>query len=716
MIFFEEKAMKNISRAIVKLRFVILIASLALMIPCLAGMAATRVNYDILSYLPGDIETMKGQDILMDQFGTGAYSLFVVEGMADKDIASLKSNIEGVEHVKKVIWYDTFMDYTIPKEMLPDSITEALGTGDAQMMFIIFDDTTSGDGTMEAITNIRKIADKKCFLSGMAAIVLDTKNLTEKETPIYVGMAVLLAVVVLSLSMDSYLIPFFFLASIGIAIMFNMGTNIFLGEISFLTKSLSAVLQLGVTLDYSIFLWHSYQEQLEKTGHADKKEAMAEAISATFQSVLGSSITTIAGFVALCFMSFTIGLDLGIVMAKGVIFGVVSCVTVLPAMILICDNIIEKTKHRPLMPEFVKTPRWISKHAMLFGIIFLCLLPLALWGYKHTAVYYDLAETLPDNLSSRQAMVELDKHFDTNTTYMILTDADMDTPTMQGMIRDLKNVDGIDAVLGIESLIGPTFPKEMIPDKLKDELSSDEYQMIMLTSEYKTASDEVNAQISAVNDIVKSYDENAMVVGEAPCTKDLINITAKDFQTVSVVSIGCVFLIIAFVMKSLSLPFILVAVIEFAIFINMGIPGYTGTVIPFISSVVIGTIQLGATVDYAILMTTRYCLERKNGESKKMATRIALSTSMKSVIVSALSFFAATFGVGLVSSVDMIGSLCFLMARGALVSMVVVLLVLPSMYMIFDGLIIRTTWGMRQCIQMDKDRKKNKVIKTAKAS
>ncbi|MCR5656730.1 MAG: MMPL family transporter [Butyrivibrio sp.] len=707
--------MKNISRAIVKLRFVILIASLALMIPCLAGMAATRVNYDILSYLPGEIETMKGQDILMDQFGTGAYSLFVVEGMADKDIASLKSNIEGVEHVKKVIWYDTFMDYTIPKEMLPDSITEALGTGDAQMMFIIFDDTTSGDGTMEAITNIRKIADEKCFLSGMAAIVLDTKNLTEKETPIYVGMAVLLAVIVLSLSMDSYLIPFFFLASIGIAIMFNMGTNIFLGEISFLTKSLSAVLQLGVTLDYSIFLWHSYQEQLEKTGHADKKEAMAEAISATFQSVLGSSITTIAGFVALCFMSFTIGLDLGIVMAKGVIFGVVSCVTVLPAMILICDNIIEKTKHRPLMPEFVKTPRWISKHAMLFGIIFLCLLPLALWGYKHTAVYYDLSETLPDNLSSRQAMIELDKHFDTNTTYMILTDADMDTPTMQSMISDLKKVDGIDAVLGIESLIGPTFPKEMIPDKLKDELSSDEYQMIMLTSQYKTASDEVNAQISAVNDIVKSYDENAMVVGEAPCTKDLINITAKDFQTVSVVSIGCVFLIIAFVMKSLSLPFILVAVIEFAIFINMGIPGYTGTVIPFISSVVIGTIQLGATVDYAILMTTRYCLERKNGESKKMATRIALSTSMKSVIVSALSFFAATFGVGLVSSVDMIGSLCFLMARGALVSMVVVLLVLPSMYMIFDGLIIRTTWGMRQCIQMDKDRKKNK-IKTAKAS
>ena len=699
--------MKILSKAIVKSRFFILIASIALMIPCLAGMAATRVNYDILSYLPGEIETMKGQDILMDQFGTGAYSLFVVEGMADKDISALKSDIETVDHVKKVIWYDTFMDYSIPKEMLPDEVTEALGTGDAQMMFIIFDDTTSGDGTMDAITEIRKIANEKCFLSGMAAIVLDTKNLTEKETPIYVGMAVLLAVIVLSLTMDSYLIPFFFLASIGIAIMFNMGTNIFLGEISFLTKSLSAVLQLGVTLDYSIFLWHSYQEEIEK-GAKDKKEAMANAISATFQSVIGSSITTIAGFVALCFMSFTIGLDLGIVMAKGVIFGVIACVTVLPSMILIFDKIIEKTKHKPVIPEFVKTPRWISKHAIIFGCIFLCLLPPAIWGYKHAAVYYDLAETLPDKLSSRQAMIELDKNFDTNTTYMILADANLDSATMQGMVRELKSVDGVDGVLGLEALVGPSLPKDMIPARIREELSSDEYQMIMITSQYKTASDEVNAQISAVNDIVKKYSPTAMVVGEAPCTKDLITITDKDFKTVSVVSIGCVFLIIALVMKSISLPFILVAVIEFAIFINMGIPGFTGTVIPFISSVVIGTIQLGATVDYAILMTTRYCKERKDGQSKKQATRIALSTSMKSVIVSALSFFAATFGVGLVSSVDMIGSLCFLMARGALISMAVVILVLPSMYMIFDGLIIRSTWGMRDCIRIDKERKSKK--------
>ncbi|WP_026510578.1 MULTISPECIES: efflux RND transporter permease subunit [unclassified Butyrivibrio] len=700
--------MKFLSKAIVKSRFIILIASIALMIPCLAGMAATRVNYDILSYLPGEIETMKGQDILMDQFGTGAYSLFVVEGMADKDIAALKSDIEKVEHVKKVLWYDSFMDYTIPKEMLPDKLTEALGTGDAQMMFIIFDDTTSGDGTMDAITNIRKIANEKCFLSGMAAIVLDTKNLTEKETPIYVGMAVLLAVIVLSLTMDSYLIPFFFLASIGIAIMFNMGTNIFLGEISFLTKSLSAVLQLGVTLDYSIFLWHSYQEEIEK-GTDDKKEAMANAICATFQSVIGSSITTIAGFVALCFMSFTIGLDLGIVMAKGVIFGVIACVTVLPSMILIADKIIVKTKHKPVVQEFTKIPRWISRHAIVFGVIFLCLLPPALWGYKHAVVYYDLSETLPDKLPSRQAMIELEKNFETNTTYMILADANLDSATMQGMVKELKSVDGVDAVLGLDALVGPSLPRDMIPSELRDELSSDQYQMLMLTSEYKTASDEVNTQIDRVNSIVKKYSPSAMVVGEAPCTKDLITITDKDFKTVSVVSIGCVFLIIALVMKSISLPFILVAVIEFAIFINMGIPGFTGTVIPFISSVVIGTIQLGATVDYAILMTTRYCKERKDGQSKKQATRIALSTSMKSIIVSALSFFAATFGVGLVSSVDMIGSLCFLMARGALISMVVVIFVLPSMYMIFDGLIIRTTWGMLNCIKMDKERKISKT-------
>ncbi len=700
--------MKKLSQLIVKLRYIILIVAFALLIPSAIGYFNTRVNYDILTYLPKDIETMKGQDILLDQFGTGAFVLYVCEGMEEKDVAALKANIEKVDHVADVLWYDSIMDLSVPMQMIPDEVYDTFNSDDATMMFIIFDEGTSADGTMQSIEDIRKVSNKQCFMSGMSAIVTDTKNMAEKETPIYVGIAVLLAVIVLSLTMDSYLIPLFFLLSIGMAIVYNMGTNVFKGEISFITQSLSAVLQLGVTLDYSIFLWHSYQEELEKNDN--KLDAMASAISATFTSVIGSSITTIAGFVALCFMSFTIGLDLGVVMAKGVIFGVISCVTVLPSMILIFDNVITKTKHKPVVKEFVKTPKWISRHAMVFGIIFLCMLPPALWGYKHAAVYYDLSETLPEKLDSRQAMIELDKNFEMNSTYMILADANLDSPTMQGMITELKHVDGVDAVLGLDSLIGPSLPRDMIPEKLRDELSSDEYQMLMVTSEYKVASDEVNAQIDQVNNIVKKYSPSAMVVGEAPCTKDLINITAKDFQTVSIVSIGCVFLIIALVMKSISLPFILVAVIEFAIFLNMGIPGFTGTVIPFISSVVIGTIQLGATVDYAILMTTRYCKERKEGQSKKQATRIALSTSMKSVIVSALSFFAATFGVGLVSSVDMIGSLCFLMARGALISMAVVILVLPSMYMIFDGVIIRSTWGMRDCIKNDKDRKNNTLV------
>ena len=698
-----------LSRGIVRLRYVILIASLVLMVPCFIGMAATRVNYDILTYLPGEIETMKGQDILEEEFGTGAFSMLVAEGMQDQDVVSLKRSIEGVEHVKKVLWYDTLPDYTIPKEMLPDNITKLLSSadGEATMLFVIFDETTSADGTMEAVSEIRRIAGGRALLAGMSGIVLDTKEMAERETPIYVGIAVLLAVIVLSLTMDSFLVPLFFLASIGIAIMFNMGTNIFFGEISFITKSLAAVLQLGVTLDYSIFLWHSYQEERERMGEgSDKRDAMAAAISATFQSVIGSSITTVAGFIALCFMSFTLGLDLGLVMAKGVLFGVISCVTVLPSMILIFDNVLEKTRHRPLMPEFDRVPRWISRHAHMLLIIFLCLLPFAIYGYTHTAVYYDLAETLPETLPSRQAADMLDEHFDMNTTYIVLTDPHMASADMQDMVGSLRRVDGVESVVGVEALLGANFPKSMIPEDILEELESDSYTMLLITSTYKTASDEVNAQIETVNTIVKSYDEGAMVVGEAPCTKDLITITAHDFNVVSWVSIVAVFLIIAFVLRSVSLPFILVAVIEFAIFINMGIPAYTGATIPFISSVVIGTIQLGSTVDYAILMTTRYCRERMDGSSKKAATRIALSTSMKSVIVSALSFFAATFGVGLTSSIDMIGSLCFLMARGALISMCVVLLVLPSMYMLFDPVIIRTTGGMRSCIENDRRNQK----------
>ena len=686
--------MNKLSHLIVKLRYVILIAAFALLIPSAIGYFNTRVNYDILTYLPKDIETMKGQDILLDQFGTGSFVLYVAEGMEEKDVANLKSQIENVDHVADVIWYDSIMDLSVPMEMIPDDVYKAFNSGDATMMFIVFDEGTSADGTMDAIEEIRKISNKQCFMSGMSAIVTDTKNMAEKETPIYVGIAVLLAVIVLSLTMDSYLIPLFFLLSIGMAIVYNMGTNIFKGEISFITQSLSAVLQLGVTLDYSIFLWHSYQEELQK--NSDKKDAMAKAISATFTSVLGSSITTVAGFVALCFMSFTLGLDLGVVMAKGVVFGVIGCVTILPSMILIFDGLIEKTKHKPLMPEFVKIPEFVSKHYLAFFLVFLALLAPAIYGNNHANVYYDLTQTLPDTLESVQGANEVDEKFEMNSAYMLLVDKNLDSASMNQMIKELKNTDGIISVLGADSIIGPGIPREFIQSDALDKLESDQWKMVLLTTDYKIASDEINNQISTVDKIVKSYDPTAMVVGEAPCTRDLIHITNHDFQVVNTVSIGLVFLIIAFVLKSASLPFILVAVIEFAIFVNMGLPFYTNTTIPFISSVVIGTIQLGATVDYAILMTTRYLNERNAGHEKKEATLIALSTSMKSIIVSALSFFAATFGVGLISSIDMIGSLCNLMARGAIISMFTVILVLPAMYMIFDPVIMRTTFGINK--------------------
>ncbi|WP_029233242.1 efflux RND transporter permease subunit [Butyrivibrio sp. VCB2006] len=686
--------MNKLSHLIVKLRYVILIVAFALLIPSAIGYFNTRVNYDILTYLPGDIETMKGQDILLDQFGTGAFVLYVAEGMDEKTVSGLKAEIEKVDHVADVIWYDSVMDISVPMEMLPDKVYEAFNSDNATMMFIVFDEGTSSDGTMQAIEDIRKVSNKQCFMAGMSAIVTDTKNMAEKETPIYVGIAVLLAVIVLSLTMDSYLIPLFFILSIGMAIVYNMGTNVFKGEISFITQSLSAVLQLGVTLDYSIFLWHSYQEELAQND--DKKDAMAKAISATFTSVIGSSITTIAGFIALCFMSFTLGLDLGVVMAKGVVFGVIGCVTILPSMILVFDNLIEKTKHKPLMPEFVKIPQFVSKHYLVFFAIFLALIFPAVYGNNHTSVYYDLTQTLPDTLESVQGANKVDEEFDMNSAYMLLVDKNLDTAQMNQMIHELENTDGILSVLGTDSLLGPSFPREFIPEDLLSDLESDEWKMVLLTTDYKIASDEINNQITSVDKIVKKYDPKAMVVGEAPCTKDLINITNHDFQVVNAVSIGLVFLIIAFVLKSVSLPFILVSVIEFAIFVNMGLPYYTQTTIPFISSVVIGTIQLGATVDYAILMTTRYLNERNAGHDKKESVLITLTTCMKSVIVSALSFFAATFGVGLISSIDMIGSLCNLMARGAIISMFTVILVLPAMYMIFDGLIMRTTFGMNK--------------------
>jgi predicted RND superfamily exporter protein len=684
--------MKKISHIIVKLRYLILLVAIGLLIPAVIGYINTRVNYDILSYLPKDIETMKGQDILLDQFGTGSFVLYVTEGMEEKDVAALKAKIEQVDHVKNVLWYDSVMDLSIPMTMLPSEVYEAFNNGDATMMFVVFDEGTSSDPTLKAIDDIRKISDKQCFMSGMSAIVTDMKSLTKTETPMYVGVSVILSVLVLSITMDSYLIPVFFLLSIGMSIIYNMGSNFFKGEISFITQALSAVLQLGVTMDYSIFLWHSYREELEK--NSNRKEAMENAIDSTFKSVVGSSITSIAGFLALCFMTFTLGMDLGIVMAKGVVLGVIGCVTILPSMILIFDKALEKTRHKPLLPEFVRIPKMIAKHYKLFFLIFLLLIVPAVYGNNRTEVYYDLTNRLPDSLESIRGAKKVDEKFDMNSAYMILIDKNLDGVSTNKMIQELKDTDGIISVLSTDAILGPAVPKEFIPEEYFDALESEDWKVVLLTSDYKVATNEINAQIDEVQRIVKGYDKKAMVVGESPCTKDLIDITDHDFKVVNAVSIGFVFLIIALVLKSASLPFILVAVIEFAIFVNMGIPYYMGTEIPFIASVVIGTIQLGATVDYAILMTTRYLSERNAGHDKKEATLITLTTCMKSVIVSALSFFAATFGVGLISSIDMIGSLCGLMSRGAIISMFTVLLVLPAMYMIFDKIIIKTTLGV----------------------
>ena len=682
--------MVKLGRKIVKFRVPIFVLSLLLLIPSVIGYINTRVNYDVLYYLPDDIETMKGQNILVDEFGTGAYSMFVCEGMPNKDVAALKEKIEEVEHVSQVVWYDSFADLSLPTEMLPEKIRSVLFSENSTMMFIIFDTTTSADETMDAIGDIRKLAGKQCFVSGMSAIVTDTKNLAESEVAIYVLIAVVLSCIVLALAMESYLIPFLFLASIGIAIVYNMGTNIFKGEISYITKALSAVLQLGVTMDYSIFLWHSYQEQKE-TYRENRKEAMAQAIAATIKSVVGSSVTTIAGFVALCFMSFTLGMDLGIVMAKGVVFGVLCCVTVLPAMIMIFDKPLEKTKHRQLIPDFPKVSEFLVRHHKTFA--FLCVALFIPFAYfqANAKVYYNLDASLPKDLESIMANEKLQKDYDMGAAHMILMDKNISGKEKHKMIKEMEQADGVKEVLGLESIIGPSLPESMIPKEIKDILESDNYELMLITNEYQTASEEVNDQINELNQILKSYDKNGMLVGEAPCTKDLIEITDHDFKVVSAVSIVAVFLIILFVFKSMTLPVILVLVFEGAIFINMGIPYLTGTELPFIASIVIGTIQLGATVDYAILMTSRYEQERGGGKSKKESISIALQSSIRPVMVSAFSFFAATFGVGVYSKIDMISSLCLLMARGALISMCAVLLFLPAMYWIFDKVICATS-------------------------
>ena len=679
---------------VVKHRSLILIISILLLIPSAFGYFHTRVNYDILNYLPDEIDTMKGQEIMVDEFGTGAFSMCVVEGMSDKDISKMRKEMCKVDGVKDVLWYDSFLDLSVPVEMLPDSIKDVFINKDADstILFVLYPNSISADETMDAIENLRKVMNKQCYLSGMSAVVTDTKNLSNKETPIYVLIAVILSTIVLALAMDSAIIPVFFLLSIGMAIVYNLGTNVFKGEISYVTQALAAVLQLGVTMDYSIFLWHSYEEK-QQVYPGEKGRAMAHAISNTISSVVGSSITTVAGFIALCFMSFTLGMDLGVVMAKGVVFGVICCVTVLPSMILIFDNAIERTKHKVILPDLSGISKWVTQHFYIFLILFFVLIGPAVYGYTHNTVYYDLAGTLPESLESITANNKLEEQYHMGATHMVLLDANTSTKDVVKMTKEMEKVDGVKAVLGLDSIVGSTIPKDMLPDQIREVFESGKYKMLLIMSEYKVASDEVNAQCDTLKQMVKDCDENGMLIGEAPCTKDLIEITDEDFKMVSAVSIGVIFIIIAFVFKSISLPIILVAVIEFAIFINMGIPTYTKTAIPFIASIVIGTIQLGATVDYAILMTNKYKRARHNGLAKKEAVIEGMKGSVQSIIVSALSFFAATFGVGMYSNIDMISSLCTLMARGALISMVVVILLLPTMFMIFDKVIIHTSAG-----------------------
>ena len=697
--------MVKVGKKIVKHRIAILIVGFLLLIPSIFGYLNTRVNYDILYYLPDNIDTMKGQEILLEDFKKGAFAMEVIEGMTTKEVTDVKEKISKVEGVADVIWYDSIADLSIPIDALPNDIKDVFQKEDATLMAIFFDDTTSADRTMDAITEIRSITNKQCYLSSMSAVVTDIKMLAEKEMAMYVLIAVILTSIVLALCTNCWILPLFFMLSIGIAIIYNMGSNYFLGEISYITQALSAVLQLGVTMDYSIFLWHSYQENQERFP-GDKDRAMAHAISNTFSSVIGSSITTVAGFLALCFMSFTLGLDLGIVMAKGVVFGVICCVTILPAFIRIFDKAIEKTSHRSLIPNMDKLAHFVTNHYRIFAVAFVIILIPAFYGYTHAEVYYNLDSTLPKYLDSIKANEKLNDTFDMNATHMVLADADLSSKEVKEMLQEMSDVKGVKFALGLDSLLGSSIPRDVVPSELTETLKQGDWQLILVQSEYKAATDEVNKQCTELNKIIKSHDKSAMLIGEAPCTKDLITITDKDFKVVSALSIIAIFVIIAFVFKSGSLPLVLVAVIEFAIFINLGIPYYTKVKMPFIASIVIGTIQLGATVDYAILMTTRYKKERCKGKPKKEAVYIALSTSISSVIVSALGFFAATFGVGLYSAIDMISALCALLARGALISMFTVIFILPSALMIFDKPICATTKEMRLIKQEGKSYEK----------
>lgn len=687
-------------------RKVILTICMLLFIPSIFGMAATKINYDLLSYLPKSLETVKGQDILVDEYGMGAFSMVVVEDMELKDVQKLEDKISKIPHVKDVLWYDDVADISLPVDMIPKDLRSAFFSGDATMMLALFDDTTSSDESMEAVTEMRKVVGAQCFVSGMTGVVTDIKNICFEELPIYVAIAAILSFIILEITGTSFLVPILFLISIGAAILYNLGSNLFLGQISYITQALTAVLQLGVTMDYSIFLLNSYEEN-KKRFPGEKERAMGHAISNTFKSVVGSSITTVAGFAALCSMTFALGKDLGIVMAKGVIIGVLCCVTLLPSLILIFDKQLEKTQHKPLINNVERPSAFITKHYKIWIILFLMLLVPAVYGNNHTKIYYNIAQSLPDTLPGNVANKKLAEDFKMSNIHMVMMDKDMDSKIKRGMMEQIDEVDGVKWSISMSSLFGPAIPDSMIPNDVKSMLESEHYELAFVCSEYESATPKVNEQIAQIDKIVKKADRSAMVIGEAPLMKDLQDVTDVDLQRVSIISIAAIFIIILFVFKSALLPIILVTVIEFAIFVNMAIPFYTGTSLPFVASIVIGTIQLGATVDYAILMTSRYQKERLRGKAKMEAISIAHKTSMLSIISSGLSFFAATFGVAMYSKVDMIGSICTLLARGALISMFVVILILPAMFMIFDKPIIMTTFGKSPELKALKERSKH---------
>ena len=686
----------KIGKGVVKFRIPILIITLVLMIPAVLGYVGTRVNYDMLTYLPDTMETVKGQNELLEQFGKGAFSFIICEDMPESDVSELKTEIEKVEHVDSVIWYDTLADLSVPMDILPDEVFEAFNSDNSTMMAVFFDSSTSADVTMDAIREIRSVCGKKCFVTGMSAMVTDLKDLCEQEEPIYVAIAVALSCCAMFLLLDSWLIPVVFLASIGMMILLNLGSNYFLGEISYITKALSAVLQLAVTMDYSIFLWHSYNEEREKT--ADNKEAMASAIDKTLTSVIGSSITTVAGFIALCFMTFTMGRDLGIVMAKGVILGVIGCVTVLPALILILDKPLQKTKHKSLIASFGKISGGVLKVFPIFIVIFAIIITPAYYGYNKTnsEVYYNLGECLPRDMEYVIANSMLEEDFSVGATHMILVDTSTSSSDIRKMTKEMEAVPGIKYVLGLESVLGSKVPIEILPESITEVLRSDKWELMLVNSEYKVATDEVNNQIDELNAILKKYDKGGLLIGEAPCTKDMIETTDRDFRIVTIISVAAIFVIIALVEKSISLPIILIAVIETSIFINLGLPHYLGQNLPFIAPICISTIQLGATVDYAILMTTRYKTERMAGNDKKEAVKTALTTSIPSIIVSGMGLFAATFGVAIYSNIDIVSSMCMLLARGAIISMLLVIFILPALFMLCDKLICKTTIGMEK--------------------